>query len=166
MAILEERSLIPICCKYCQRYTTYISFDMELHLFEIHGLRSDRTINDAINEGRRLRAKLDENSMQKLDLKYSKYLDKTSIDRESQVSIPSTVYEEGVRSWSQRVKPFNFVPIISVDDFFKDDYNKPYTALPSHSLEQSPAYPIVGAKRTPNGKYILLLRNLSSRICE
>ena len=32
-------TLTPICCKYC-KFITYIEFDMELHLFETHNIRS------------------------------------------------------------------------------------------------------------------------------
>jgi hypothetical protein len=64
---------------------------MELHLFEIHDIRSDKTIKDAIDNGKRLGAKLGENSIQKLDLEYSKYLDKTP------PSVQDIVYEGSLR---------------------------------------------------------------------
>jgi hypothetical protein len=98
-------------------------------------------------------------------LEYSKYLEKTS----PLVSIPSTAYEgnlmKGIIPWSQHAKGlFSFAPIIPVDEFFKDDYNKPYTALDNHSLEQSPCYPIIGAildlmERWKNGLISLVLLN-------
>ncbi|MGA9154976.1 MAG: hypothetical protein WBZ36_30705 [Candidatus Nitrosopolaris sp.] len=47
----------------------------------------------------------------------------------------------------------SFAPIMSVDEFFKDDPDKPYSALRSHSFEQSPCYPIIGAK--PAGRHII-----------
>jgi hypothetical protein len=31
-------------------------------------------------------------------------------------------------------------------EFFKDDPDKPYSALRTHSLEQSPCYPLIGVK--------------------
>src|SRR5206468_8456138 len=43
----------------------------------------------------------------------------------------------------------DFRPIISADEFFKDyhnDNNSPWQPLPSHSLEQSPCYPVIGTK--------------------
>ncbi|MGA9153703.1 MAG: hypothetical protein WBZ36_24235 [Candidatus Nitrosopolaris sp.] len=144
-------TLTPIACKYCDHYTTYIIWDMELHLFETHDIRAAKTIKDVIDEGKRLGTKLDENSIQKLDLEYSKYLDKTSTDREA-VSI-TAIYEDimgGVRPWSQLIattkNSFTFMPIIPVDEFFKDDHDKPYSALRSHSLEESPCYPIIDVK--------------------
>jgi len=41
----------------------------------------------------------------------------------------------------------------SVEEFFKDNPDKPYSALRSHALEQSPCYPIIGAK--PAGRHIM-----------
>jgi hypothetical protein len=39
-------------------------------LYEIHSIRSDYTIKDAIDSGKRLGRQLDEDSIQKLDLEY------------------------------------------------------------------------------------------------
>ena len=142
--------LEPICCKYCAHHTdfiTYIQFDLELHLYETHNIRSDLTMKDALDSGKRLGATSDKDSIEKLDLEYSKYLEKqkTSIDRKS---IPATAYEgnimEGVRPWSQRTKN-SFMSVVSVDEFFKDDPDTQYSTR-NHSLEQSPCYPIIGAK--------------------
>lgn len=114
---------------------------------------TDYRIRDAINEGKEIGAELDENSIERLDIAYSKHLDKTS------PSIPAVVYggSPGIIPWSQRAKGlFNFTPIIPVDEFFEDDPdndNMPYSALRKHSLELSPAYPIIGAK--PAGRHIL-----------
>jgi len=56
--------------------------------------------------------------------------------------------------WSQRTKnSFTFMPIVSVDEFFKDDPDKPYSALRNHPLEQSPCYPIIGVK--PVGRFVM-----------
>jgi hypothetical protein len=63
---------------------------------------------------------------------------------------------DGVRSWSQltRVKnSFTFIPIVPVDEFFKDSHDKAYLALRNHSLEQSPCYPIIGIK--PVGRHTM-----------
>jgi hypothetical protein len=105
----------------------------------------------SINEGKELSAELDENSIEKLDLEYSKYLEKTSAGKKLQVSIHAEAYEcnfmQGIRPWSQliRTKNSTFMSVVSVNEFFKDNPDKPYSALRSHSLEQSPCYPI-GAK--------------------
>lgn len=122
---------------------------MELHLFETHNIRSDYIIEAAIKDGKRLGAKLDKNSIQKLDLEYSRYLDKEK-EKTPPSSIHNITYEavggcqEGITQHTKN--SFAFMPIISVDEFFKDDYNNPYSALPSHSLEQSPVAPIIGMK--------------------
>jgi hypothetical protein len=167
-----SHSLTPIACKFCDpptKFLTYIEFDLVLHLSEAHRIGrgyldtprmpsrpsrswlADYRIRDAINEGKELGAELDDNSIERLDIAYSKHLD---LDKRSQASIPATAYEEvGVRPWSQRVKKFNFAPIIPIDDFFRDGPDKPYSALPSHQLESSPCYPIIGAKMA--GRYTL-----------
>lgn len=44
----------------------------------------------------------------------------------------------------------SFIPIISVDEFFRDDPDKPYSTLRSHLFEQSPSYPIIGVKPVGN----------------
>lgn len=167
--------LAPIACKFCEpptKFVTYIEFDLVLHLHEVHGIgrgyldtpptpstassswSDDFRIRDAINEGKELGAELDENSIEKLDL-YSKYLDKTP--PQVSPSIPAKAYEVGImpRPWSQLVKnSFTFMPVVSIDEIFKDDPDKPYSALRSHSLEQSPCYPIIGVK--PAGRHIIM----------
>lgn len=63
---------------------------------------------------------------------------------------------QGVRTWSQLVRTensFTFMPIVSVEEFFENDPYKPYSALRSHSLEQSPCYPVIGAR--PAGRHTL-----------
>jgi hypothetical protein len=167
--ILDEEdihTLTPIACKFCEsRYVTYIELDFILHLCEAHGIgrgyldtpptpsspssswSDDYRIRNAINEGKELGHELEDSSIERLDVEYSKYLDsdKTPIDKKSQASI--TVGMQEVKSWSQRVKnSFTFMPITSVDEFFKDDPKKPYSALRNHSLEQSPCYPIIGVR--------------------
>jgi hypothetical protein len=163
-----SHSLTPIACKFCDppsKYVTYIEFDLVLHLHEAHRIGrgfldtqptpskpsrswiSDYRIRDAINEGKELGAELDDNSIERLDMEYSKYLD-------FKASIPAMAYEEvGVRPWSQRAKPFSFIPIEKLDEFFRNDHDKPYSALSSHQLESSPCYPIIGAKTA--GRFIL-----------
>lgn len=42
---------------------------------------------------------------------------------------------------------------VIVDEFFKDGPDKPYSASRSRSLEQSPCYPIIGAKLA--GRHIM-----------
>jgi hypothetical protein len=163
---IEESTLTPIVCKFCERYATYIEFDLVIHLHEAHSIGrgyldtpptpstpssswlADYRIRDAIIEGKRSGSELDEDSIEKLDKAYSKYLDKTPP--------PSTAHEAvalgenfGNRLWSQQ---HTFAPIVSIDEFFIDDH-KPYSALGNHKLEQSPCYPIIGAK--PAGRYIL-----------
>ena len=158
--LLEEEdvyknTLTPIACKFCEsRYATYIEFDMELHLFEAHGIRSNYTIRNAITEGRELSHELDDDSIQKLDYEYSKYLGLDLARTSPQVSTPTGISDvditKSVKSWSQRIiakkDSFTFMPIISVEEFFKDNPDKPYSALCSHPLEQSPCYPIIGSR--------------------
>jgi hypothetical protein len=164
----EEGTLTPIACKFCEKFVTYIEFDLVLHLSEAHHIgrgyldtppmpsrpsRSwldDYRIKGSINEGKELGRQLDDNSIERLDVEYSKYLD---LDKKSQASIPAETPLQEVRPWSQRAKPFSFIPIEKLDEFFRNDHDKPYTALHSHSLEQSPSYPIIGAK--PAGRYTL-----------
>jgi hypothetical protein len=45
------------------------------------------------------------------------------------------------------------IPVVSVDEFFRDDPDKPYSPLPDHILEQSPCRSIIGSKLA--GKHIL-----------
>jgi hypothetical protein len=176
-------TLTPIACKFCgppTKFVTYIEFDLVLHLHEIHGIGrgyldtpptpsipsnswlDDSRIRDTINEAIELGHELDDDSVQKLDQEYSKYLEKTSTAtcKKSQVSIHAEAYGynfmQGIRPWSQLVRTknsFTFMPVVSVDEFFKDDHDKPYSALRSHSLEQSPCYPIIGAKSA--GRHIM-----------
>src|ERR671938_551018 len=42
--------------------------------------------------------------------------------------------------------------IVSVEEFFYDDPNTPWKALPEHDLEQSPCYPIIGIRTYHNYK--------------
>lgn len=178
---LTSKHLIPIVCKFCKppdRLATYNEFDLVLHLSEVHGIgrgyldtqptpstpsrswSDDFRIRDAIDttcpKAQMLNVigrQLDENSIQKLDLEYSG--EKTS---------PPPVYAEaygdsilkGIKTWSQLqlVKnSFTSMPVASIDEFFKET-DKPYSALPSHSLEQSPCYPIIGAR--PAGRHIIM----------
>jgi hypothetical protein len=177
-----SKHLTPIACKFCKppdRLITYNEFDLVLHLSEVHGIgrgyldmpptpskpsrswSSDYRIRDAIDSGKRLGRQLDENCIQKLDLEYSKCSEKTP--PQACPSIHAEAYGDnilkGIRTWSQlRVvhtkNSFTFIPVLSIDEFFKDDHDKPYSALPSHSLEQSPCYPIIGIK--PAGRHIIM----------
>lgn len=58
LGVKEEdisNALIPIARKYCKSYTdfvTYIAFDIELHLLETYGIRSNVRINESINDGK------------------------------------------------------------------------------------------------------------------
>ena len=113
-------------------------------------------INDAIDSGKILGARLDESSIEKLDLEYSKRVKEDRTFRPP--PIQDVTYEgrtmEGIIPWLQPAKhSFTFMPVVSVDEFFRDDYNEQYTALLSHSLEQSPCYPVINIK--PGGKYVL-----------
>ena len=45
------------------------------------------------------------------------------------------------------------MPIVSLEDFFKDNPDKQSLPLPNHSLEQSPCRPIIGSKS--QGNYIM-----------
>jgi hypothetical protein len=56
---------------------------------------------------------------------------------------------------STNMATMSYKPIVTVDEFFRDDTDKPYSPLPDHTLEQSPCRSIIGSKPTPNGKYIL-----------
>ena len=97
-------TLTLIACKFCEsKYATYIEFDFVLHLCEAHGIGrgyldtpptpsspsnswlEDYRIRDSIKEGKELGVELDEDSIEKLDLEYCKYLDKTP----SQTSAPT-----------------------------------------------------------------------------
>jgi hypothetical protein len=82
-------------------------------------------------------------------VEYSKYLEKEKIPPQVSPSIPATVYG-GVRPWSLKN---SFMPVVSVDEFFKCNPDKSYSASGNHSLEQSPCYPIIGAK--PAGRHIM-----------
>jgi hypothetical protein len=175
---IEESTLIPIVCKFCERYATYIEFDFVIHLHEAHGIgrgylytsptpytqsrswSDDFRIRDAIIEGKKLGSELDEDSIEKLDMAYSKRLGKTSsqvFPSIQETRVLATTHEAigvgqnfGNRLWSQQ---HTFAPIVSIDEFFRDDYDKPYSALRNHKLEESPCYPTIGAK--PAGGYIL-----------
>jgi hypothetical protein len=46
---------------------------------------------------------------------------------------------------SNRLKPLSS-PVVSIEEFFHDLPDLPYTPLPVHSLDQSPCYPIIGMK--------------------
>ncbi len=151
--MLDEDILTPVACKYCDsRFVTLIEFDFIIHLTRAHNIgrgwldtpptpstpskswSSDFRIIEAIQDGVGLGKELDEKSLKSLDLEYHKPKSKHQLRKQE---TPIVV---------------NFRPIISVDNFFRDD-DKPYSALKNHSLEQSPCYPIINTK--PFGVYTL-----------
>ena len=54
------------------------------------------------------------------------------------------------------------MPIVSVEDFFRADPDKPSLPLPDHSLEQSPCYPIIGSKSS--GDHIIYYCKLHHKV--
>jgi hypothetical protein len=151
---LTENSLKPIACTFCSKYVTYIQFDLELHLYEIHNIRSDSRIEYAINEGKELGLKINPTLLHQLNEDF--LAQATSKQFLSSGWTPAPTSQEvirpiqGMKSWSQLDNSFTFTPNVSVEKFFNDDLQLP---LRDHPLEKSPCYPIVDFK--PAGKYIL-----------
>ena len=93
--------------------------------------------------------------IQRLEYEYSKYLDldKTPSQPSILTETQSSIIQD-LKPWSQRAKnSFTFMPIVSVDEFFKDSPDKPHSALRIHPLERSPCYPIINVR--PAGRHIL-----------
>lgn len=113
---VADNILTPIACKYCE-YITFIEFD----LYEAHNIRG----NKMINEGKKLGATLDDDAIQKLNLKFSKHFkqDETSPSVQKSVGDVEGVVPQHVRDLS------NLMSIFSLDKFFHDDPDKPYSAL-------------------------------------
>lgn len=162
-----EGVLTPIACPLCESsFVTYIEFDLVMHLHEVHGIgrgyldtpptpstpsrswSDDFRIIDAIKEGKELGVELNDETLERLDLNYSKPLEPTN----NRTSKQETSLYRGPRviPWSQVAKPFDFISIVPVDEFFRDDPDKPYSPLKNHTLQQSPCYPILGI--IPAGK--------------
>jgi len=151
MSILDELegyTLTPIICTFCGSFVTYTELDLVLHFHESHRIgrgyldtpptpftpsrswSDDYRIRNEINEGKKLGRDLDEASLQRLN-------DRFLIPRHEQHNkqSPTSVTKRSLDKNS---------PIISIDEFFKSD--NAYSALCNHSVEQSPCYPIIGAK--------------------
>jgi len=132
--LTEDTILKPIVFIFCEKFVTYIEFDLVLHLHEIHKLRrgyldtpptpytpsrswlSDSRTRKAITYGEVLGHNLDEDSLKELDQKYHQY--QRNASQEMQEPIPTKVY----------------------------DHDKPYSALKNHTLEQSPCLPIISVR--------------------
>jgi hypothetical protein len=128
--------LAPISCIFCN-FVTCIEFDMDNHLLGNHRTELlrlpirgsfDLRIAYAIDEGKRIAS--------------TSTLDKT-FTKPKQHQVQEV---QGIKLWSQLDKT-NFKPIITVEIFFSDNQSLP---LPYHSFEQSPCYPIIGAKPAEN----------------
>lgn len=76
----ESLSLVPIVCKYCKDYVTFIEFDIDLHFCDEHDIRYNSQIKDLINEGKKLGAKLSQDSIQQLELEFFKRRDEPTSD--------------------------------------------------------------------------------------
>lgn len=154
---LTENPLRPIVCAFCSKYVTYIEFDLELHLYETHNIRSDSKIKYAINEGKELGLKIDATLLQQLNDNFLAP-DRQTTSRQllSPEWIPAPTSQEvirriqGMKSWSELDNSFTFTPIVSIEKFFSEDLQLP---LCDHPLEKSPCYPIINFK--PAGKYIM-----------
>jgi hypothetical protein len=158
-------NLRPIVCTLCDngKYITYIEFDLELHLFTDHNIRSESRIKNAIDEGKELGLGLNisNDALQQLNENFLTHDEKSPRSKSKVKELQASakveahgVYDslmEVVMPWSSTTKN-SYKPIVPVDEFFKDA-NKPYSALCGHSLQQSPCYPIIGIKYA--GKHIL-----------
>lgn len=76
----ESLSLVPIVCKYCKDYVTFIEFDIDLHFCDEHDIRYNSQIKDLINEGKKLGAKSSQDSIQQLELEFFKRRDEPTSD--------------------------------------------------------------------------------------
>jgi hypothetical protein len=148
---LTENSLRPVACVFC-KFITYIEFDLELHLYENHNIRSDSRIEYAIDEGKKLGATL------QLDLTQTTSTSKQSLTTPADEEVIRRI--QGMKSWSQdrSSSRSTFRPIVSVEEFFSEELSLP---LRSHSLEESPCYPIIDFK--PAGKHVLYFCEIHSK---
>jgi hypothetical protein len=71
--------------------------------------------------------------------------DITSLEEETEKDPGFMRSHRAHRSQPTDLTENSFKPIVSVEDFFKVDPGNQSSALPDHSLEQSPCYPIIGS---------------------
>lgn len=139
---VKIEAITPVVCIFC-KFTTCIEFDMEQHLYGNHrisllklSLRRnsfDSRIEYAINEGEKVGAtsQLDENSLARGTSK--------QCPAQAPPSQEVSLRMQRCHGHNSKTRVHINSSRLSIEKFFSDEQSLP---LRSHSIEQSPCYPI------------------------